>query len=167
MEYWSLICDLIRHTVITFKELFTHVMGYVMLFLVYILSTFGDKVQLFNYILVCMIIDLIWGILSNISKGTFGFSKCFVRTAIKMAIYISLFTMCVLLEQVMYQKISVLTRTISTVLCSGEFISIIAHILIVKPNMPILKLLAKYLTKEIAKKLSVNEAEVIELLTNK
>ena len=167
MEYWKLALEVKDNAIITMTELFSHVVGYVMVALIFILSTFGDKVILFNYILVCMIIDLFWGMLSNAVKGTFGLSKCFVRTAIKMATYLSLFAVCVLIEQVMYKEISLLTRTISTVLCSAELLSIMAHILIIRPDTPILKLLTKYFKMEIAKKLSIHKNDVEEAFNNK
>ena len=165
IKYIDLLIEIYDSVVITLTELFSHIFGYIMIVLLYILSTFGDKVQLFNYILLCMVIDLFWGMASNYVKGTFGLSKCFVRTAIKITIYLSLFTMCVLIEQVINGNISILTRTVSTILCGGELLSIIAHILIIKPNMPILKVLSKYLTKEMARKLKIQEGDIDELFT--
>jgi Bacteriophage holin family len=159
-EYIDILIDLLDNTITKLSILFSYIFGYIMILLVYIASTFGDKVQLFNYILVCMVIDLFWGIASNYVKGTFGLSKCFTKTAMKMCIYLSLFAGCVLIEQIIDGRISILTRTVSAILCCGELISIIAHILIIRPNMPVLRLFSRYLSKEIRKKLKLQREDV-------
>lgn len=167
MIYLKLLKDVLINIGYSIIEIFSRVIGYIGVFLIYLLTTFGDKVQLFNYILICMIIDLLWGMLSNYVRHTFGLSKCLVQTAIKMAVYLSIFTIAVIVEQVIGFNSTIFTRTICTVLCCAEGISIIAHILIVNPNFPVLKLLKKYFIKEIARKLDTCEDEVINTLNKK
>jgi len=52
------------------------------------------------------------------------------------------------------------TVLVTALLCAAEFFSVCAHMLIIKPDLPAVKMLKKLLAGEIAHKLGIQEEDV-------
>jgi len=110
-----------------------------------------------------MLLDLAWGIASNVKRGTFVLSGGLKKTGVKLAIYITILLTAYLFESAIDKDWTFVFRMAATLLIVAEAISIVGHILIIKPNFPILKLLGKALSSEIAKKLGVERQDIEDL----
>lgn len=110
-----------------------------------------------------MLLDLAWGSASSIKRGVFFLSEGLKKTGVKLAIYITILLSAYIFESAIDKDWTFVFRIASTVLIVAEIISIVGHILIIKPNFPILKLLGKALSSEIAKKLGVERKEIEDL----
>lgn len=136
-------------------NVYSHVIGYAISIGVFIATFFGDRIILWYYIMGCLAFDLFWGIWSASKLGNFTLSLCLSKTAMKLAIYFSLFTMVYLAETAFVGNMQIATRAFCMILCSAEIWSTLGHILIVHPDTPIVKLLGKYLIGEISKKTGI------------
>ena len=110
-----------------------------------------------------MLLDLAWGIASNVKRGTFVLSGGLKKTGVKLDIYITILLTAYLFESAIDKDWTFVFRMAATLLIVAEAISIVGHILIIKPNFPILKLLGKALSSEIAKKLGVERQDIEDL----
>jgi hypothetical protein len=147
--------------------LFKSMVGCCMSLMIFASTYIGPNTIYSHWILSFMIIDLLVSIVANIKNNTFGLSKMLIKTPIKIAIYLLLFWMVVAIENVIGDDLSLGSRVICGIMCSIEFISISASLLILNPNLPILKLFSKFFVKEIANKLGYTEKEVKKLLNIK
>lgn len=128
---------------------------------------FGDtRMTCLCFVIVAVIIDLVWGIISSAKQHKFALSIGFTKTAIKLMIYASIVALAALIEKSVATDVTVLSRAAASVLIVAETISVFGHILIVKPNAPVIKFLWKLLRSEIAKKLGVTVPEVEELFNS-
>jgi len=128
---------------------------------------FGDtRMTCLCFVIAAVVIDLIWGITSSAKQHKFALSVGFTKTAIKLMIYSSIIAFAALLEKSIASDFTVLSRASSSVLIVAETVSVFGHILIVKPNAPVIKLLWKLLRSEIAKKLGISVEEVEAFYNN-
>ena len=149
------------------KIVFNSVEGQVMAFLTFIAITFGEKAYLFNWVLVALFIDLCFGCWSSWILGKFKISILLYSTAVKFVMYLVLFFMPVILEKVLSNNgVGVGTTLVAAILIAAEFFSTCAHMLIIKPDLPAVKLLKKVLVGEIAHKLGIESSEVEEFFAN-
>lgn len=77
-----------------------------------------------------------------------------------MMIYGSVMALAALIEKSIIADLTMLSRAAASILIVAETISVFGHILIVKPNAPVIKLFWKVLRSEIAKKLGISVEEV-------
>lgn len=115
-------------------------------------------------VLAAIFLDLGWGMASSIKRGTFALSIGLVKTGIKMAIYLTIMLLSIMLEKALGDDFNLITRLATAVLVVAESISISAHILIIKPDTPVIKMLWKVLRSEIAKKLGIEVKDIEEFI---
>lgn len=111
------------------------------------------------------LMDAFWGIVVSIKNGRFTLSELARLTIAKLAVY-----GCALFVFVGLDKMSGTTLTASLVgaaIVLVEFWSSCGSMLILFPQIPLLRLLKKALTGEIAAKLHISEEEVENILKNK
>jgi len=127
----------------------------------------GDaRITCLCLVIAAVIIDLIWGVVSSAKRKKFALSIGFTKTAIKLMIYGSVMALAALIEKSIISDITMLSRAAASILIVAETISVFGHILIVKPNAPVIKLLWKLLRSEIAKKLGISVEEVEAFYNN-
>jgi hypothetical protein len=127
------------------------------------LSTFiGEEMILAHYILIAILFDLVFGSITSYKNGKFTVSVLLAKTPMKIAIYLTIFTMMAMAESVLFKTTGYVTRLTASLLVVSEVWSILGHILIIKPNFPVVRLLKKQLSTEIEKKLGINLNEELK-----
>lgn len=101
------------------------------------------------------LLDLIWGIASSIKQKRFVLSVGLTKTCIKIVVYLSILLVVALAEKALAEDWNLIFRLTASVLIVAEGVSICGHILIIKPDTPVVRLLWKVLRSEIAKKLNI------------
>lgn len=131
-------------------------------FLTWLITWLGDTREMCLYlVLAAVTLDLIWGIASSAKRGVFAMSIGFTKTVIKLAIYVSILALVAFAEKAIADDWNIIFRLAASVLIVAESVSIAGHILIIKPDTPVIRLLWRVLKSEIAKKLSV-DVKIIE-----
>lgn len=119
-------------------------------------------------VLVCVILDTIWGVWAQIKSGKFALSQLGREKMLsKWFFYASVLLAFVVLERLLGMDNKLTVIGISTLICVVEIWSMSASALIVNPNMPFLRLFKRYLQGEIAAKLGLSDQEVSEILHQK
>lgn len=101
--------------------------------------------------------DLVWGIAAAIKQKKFLLSKAMRETVKKIGIYSFALVGALAIEKITHTEGSfIAVKTIAIFAAVCEFWSMSASMLIIKPNMPFLKLFRGQLKGEIASKVSKN-----------
>lgn len=101
--------------------------------------------------------DLVWGIAAAIKQKKFLLSKAMRETIKKIGIYSFAMVGALAIEKITHTEGSfIAVKTIAIFAAVCEFWSMSASMLIIKPNMPFLKLFRGQLKGEIASKVSKN-----------
>lgn len=133
----------------------------------YLVGWLGDaRGACLGLVLFAVVLDLLWGMASSHKRRTFALSIGFTKTAIKFAIYLSILMVVAAAEKTLSDNWCILFRATSAILVSAEGISICGHILIIKPDTPVIRLLWKVLRSEIARKTGVKVEDVEEFYNN-
>ncbi len=131
----------------------------------WLVTWLGDTREVCLYlVLAAIVLDLFWGIASSAKRGVFAMSIGFTKTVIKLAIYVSILTLVVFAEKAIADDWNIIFRLAAAVLIVAESVSISGHILIIKPDTPVIRLLWKVLKSEIAKKLGIDVKNIDEFL---
>lgn len=164
MEKWDIIVKVVTDLLGKVRFVLSNLTGWAFMLMTYIFATFGDKAKLIHWVLIVLVLDLIFGIWSSMKMGKFKISTALWSTAVKLVIYVTLFFMPMILEKIVHQDTVFCTIAVTSLLCTAEFFSIIAHMLIIKPNLVGIRLIYRLLAGEIAKKLNMSEEEFEEYL---
>jgi Bacteriophage holin family len=157
---------ILQNLAIKIHGVFTSCVGYAFCFMSFMMAVFGEKSMLFHYVLVCIAIDQFWGMASAKKRNRFILSTSIVKLTVKLAIYLTIFVMTMMGETILSKDYFVLTRLVTTLLCSAELLSSCAHILVIAPDTKVVKLLSKFFVGEIAKKMQMKTSELDKLLNN-
>lgn len=131
----------------------------------WLVTWLGDTREMCLFlVLAAVMLDLIWGVISSHKRGTFAISIGFTKTVIKLAIYVSILALVAFAEKAISDDWDLMFRMASSVLIIAEAVSISGHILIVKPDTPVIRLLWKILKSEIAKKLDIDVKNIDEFI---
>lgn len=115
-------------------------------------------------VLLLVTIDMILGIRVSHKCGKFTLS-CLLRDTVgKAEVYGICLLVFINIDALLPDKIGISTELVTTLILLAELWSSAASMLILHPNTPMLKLLQKKLTGEIATKLGVPEEEVETIL---
>lgn len=163
----NLILATLNSLFLKISDTFSHLAGWWLAVMVFASTYCGQQMVLVHYVLVCILVDMLWGIAAYIKVHKFVLSQAITKTAVKIAAYITIFTLVTMSEHVLSDSWFIASRLTCTILCAAELWSSMGHILVVQPNMPIIKLLRKYLAGEISRKLGIPVDDVNEILTAK
>lgn len=131
----------------------------------WLISWMGETREVLVYLVfAAALLDLIWGFASSIKRKTFALSIGLTKTGIKAAVYLSILLIATLAEKALADDWNLIFRITSSVLIVAEGVSICGHILIIKPDMPVIRLLWKILSSEIAKKLNIEVKDLDEYI---
>lgn len=123
---------------------------------------FADHATVVWLVLVSTLLDAVWGIAVSVSHGQFTLSELMRLTVAKIAVYGCALAVFIGLDKVTGTELSTDIVGGAIILC--EAWSMCASMLILFPYIPILQLLKKALTGEIATKLRITPDEVEEAL---
>lgn len=116
-------------------------------------------------VLTVTLLDAVWGIAVSVSHGQFTLSELMRLTVSKVAVYGCALAVFIGLDKVTGTELSTDIVGSAIILCEGW--SMLGSMLIIYPHIPILQLLRKALTGEIANKLRITPEEVEEALSAK
>lgn len=127
----------------------------------------GERLPLLAYIGVAVLVDCIWGVATAKKVGRFIVSKLIMRSALKIAAYVSIYGLVALIEKGFTDESFIISSSIvAAILIISELWSVLGHIAIAYPDFVVVRLLKRYLRGEIAKKLGIPEEEVDDILNN-
>ena len=126
---------------------------------------FADHATVVWLVLTATLLDAVWGIAVSISHGQFTLSELMRLTVAKIAVYGCALAVFIGLDKVTHTELTTDIVGGAIILC--ETWSMLGSMLIIYPHIPILQLLRKALTGEIASKLGIPEEEVKEVLEGK
>lgn len=115
--------------------------------------------ELWSFVVVGFAIaaDLFWGILASCKKKKFLLSKAFRETFKKIGVYSFSLAGVLAIEKITHADGAfIAVKTVAVLAAVAEFWSMSASMLIVKPDMPFLKLFRIQLKGEVASKLARN-----------
>ena len=116
----------------------------------------------FVVLFVLIIFDLILGIAVSIKFGTFFTSKLGLNTLIKIALYAIILVSIGLLEVLIHESGLIGLKVAAFIAGACEIWSMTANALILKPNMPFIRLLRLQLKSEIENKVGKNCDEILK-----
>lgn len=118
-------------------------------------------------VVVCVILDTVWGIAAQIKQGRFVLSELGRKGMLsKCALYASVIIAFILIENLAGLESHVTVILVCSLICLVEVWSMSGSALIINPQMPFLRLFRSVLTDEIAHKMNKTTAEVEELFKN-
>ena len=123
---------------------------------------FADHEIVVKAVLIAILLDAVWGISASIKQGKFALSELMRQTVAKIAIYGSALAALIQVDKVASTTLCTTVVSIPILVC--EIWSMAGSMLIVKPNMPFLRLFKHVLKGEIANKLGVAPEEVEDIL---
>ncbi len=137
-------------------------------FLTFCGAWLGDRLPLLWYIGGAILIDALWGVITSIRANKFILSRLLAKSGIKIGAYVSLYAIVALAEKSFGDGDFMLTSSLlAGIFITSEGLSILAHIAIIRPDWPIIKILSKVLKGEMAKKLNLSESELDDLINSK
>lgn len=131
-------------------------------------ATFGlaPIAPLIHLVIGFVFTDMLFGLCVTIFKKGWGhILSCRLRDSlVKILFYITIIVGLFLIESVLIDGYFLTAKLAFAVIAGTELWSIMANMLVLFPNLPALKLLKKYLTSEMAKKLDITSEETSKCL---
>ncbi len=125
---------------------------------------FADHATVVWLVLTVTLLDAVWGIAVSVSHGQFTLSELMRLTVAKIAVYGCALAVFIGLDKVTGTELGTDVVGSAIILCEGW--SMCASMLILFPHIPVLQLLKKALTGEIATKLRINPEDVESALSS-
>lgn len=147
------------------KQVFNTMYGKVLTMTTAIITVFRPEAWGFMVVGFAIMADLIWGIAASIKMNNFILSRALRETVKKVGIYSFALIGVFLVEKIVHENGHFIAfRTIAIFAAVCELWSMSASMLIIKPDMPFLKLFRGQLKGEIESKLSkqINFDEVFK-----
>lgn len=146
--------DLILQSIIKhIQYIFSTVYGWLLGIVVGVWSFIAPERFSFIIVGVCILIDLIWGIAVARKRGEFVLSEAGRETFKKVGIYACSLLPIFMIEQNLHNdNWFIVTRLFCTLAAACELWSTSASMLIIKPNMPFIRIFRVQLRGEMEKK---------------
>jgi len=142
-------------------SIFATVYGWILIAGATLWSFIRPEIFPLSIVFFAVLVDMFWGIFAAIKQKKFIFSESIRDTFIKIIIYATSLLLILLTEKVIHEKWEIATRVSCALAAACEFWSISANMLIVKPDMPFLRLFRLQLKGEIEKKVGKNIDEIL------
>jgi hypothetical protein len=147
-----------------FIEVFRNIYGWIITACLMLWSFIGNEQMTFIIVGICILFDLFWGVFSAIKRKTFIYSEILRETPKKVLIYGGSLLIVYMIERNIHEEYLIGTKVIGSIMAACELWSASANMLIIKPDMPFIKLFQKQLKGEIQSKTGV---DVNDILTDK
>ena len=136
--------------------------GWCLMTLGTILNFFIPVREMFHVLFLLLIFDAIFGLMAS-KKNKQAFTSDRMRSSFyKLLVYLVVLCLVFIVEKVLAFDLTI--RILFGVAYAIELVSISANLLILRPNMPFLKLVSGALVGEIASKMSMSKDEVEDKL---
>jgi len=149
------------------SNLLTNTIGASFSLSIFILNFFSGYEIAIIAVGIAIFFDFFFGVWASVKKGTFLKTKAWGNSFIKILIYGSVIIIVRTLEFGIHEESYLTTKLVCSFATGCELWSIMANILIIKPDMPFISLLRKSLANEIADKLHIDKSEVEDELNKR
>lgn len=138
--------------------------GWICAMMTYLLTLIGDGKELFCFVFVASVIDMLFGCVVSIYVKKRYFESGRLRDSIiKMLCYVSLIFIGLIIDKTLMLDNMWIMRGFTAIILVTEVWSILTNITILKPDFLVGKLLKKFMIGEISKKLDMDEDKVMEV----
>ena len=144
------------------KSIFTTLYGYICIGFAGIFGFITTEWKPFAVLLFLIVVDLIFGILVALKSKKFILSTLMINTVIKMGVYSTVFLCVGVLEAIIHDTGFIGLKIVAAVAGACELWSVSANMLILKPNMPFLKIFRLQLKGEIESKVGKNVDDILK-----
>lgn len=139
--------------------------GWALMGMATVLNFFMPAKEMFHVLFLLLIIDTIVGLMAS-RKNKQAFTSDKMRSSFyKLLVYLIVLCLVFIVETVLVFDLTV--KLLFGVAYAIELVSIAANLLILRPNMPFLRLISGALIGEIASKMNMGKDEVEDILDNK
>lgn len=149
------------HFVDNIRKVLTSIYGWVSVLIMSIINYFAPEQLCFLIVLIFVVFDLVWGVAAALVQKKFVLSALLRETIKKIFIYSSSLISTFLIEDLIHQSNFIGIKVAATIICACEFWSMSASMLIVKPDMPFLKIFRLQLRGEIEHKIGKNVDSIL------
>jgi len=136
--------------------LFTTLWGWILIGFTSLWAMLKPEIYPFVIVFLSVLLDLIWGIAAAIKQKRFIYSEGIRETCKKLIIYASMLILLLLIERMIHEQTLIATRLACVLAAASELWSVSANMLIIKPDMPFLKIFRLQLKGEIEKKIGLS-----------
>lgn len=148
-------------------DVFSTLGGWILAVCSLLLSFLGDEKNAFIAVGLAILFDMFWGVCSAIKRKKFLLSYLGRETFFKVLIYGSTLLLALQIERSLNDSWGIVTRVLCVLAAICEVWSACAHILIIKPNFPFIRLFRKHLAGEIASKMKASSEEIENIMNDK
>lgn len=150
-------------------NIFTSMWGKITVFGMFIGSLFAPISGLIHLTLILVAMDMLFGISVVVHrKGLRHIMSSRMRDSLVKAFFYLIFLITTfLVETQLVDGYYVTSKVVFAIISGVELLSISANMLILFPNFPFLRIFKTILTKEMSKKLDIEEEELGKILKNK
>lgn len=146
-------------------EIFQTIQGWCVAMCVFVANFFAGYEGAINAVIVCVVLDTVWGIAAQIKRGHFALSELGRHGMLsKLALYASVIVGFTHIERMTRVDSHIAVVTVCTMICLVELWSMGGSALIVSPKMPFLRIFREVLAGEVARKMQVPVEEAKKYL---
>lgn len=146
-------------------EIFQTVQGWCVAVCVFAANFLAGYEGAVNAVVVCVVLDTVWGIAAQIKRGHFALSELGRHGMLsKLALYASVIVGFILIERMAGVESRIAVVTVCTMICLVELWSMGGSALIVNPRMRFLRIFREVLAGEVARKLNTTVEEAKKYL---
>ena len=138
------------------------VWGWIVAACLFIVDYFAGHAFIVKFVVAVTVMDAIWGIAVSLKQGKFTLSELARQTIVKFAVYGTAMFVFVGIDKAVDTELC--ATVVGVVIALVELWSSCGSMLILYPHLPVLRLLKKALTGEIASKLRIEAEEVESIL---
>lgn len=140
---------------------FCSVAGWLVIVASGVVSFFSPEKYCFALVALAIVFDAAWGVSVSVHKGGFALSKLGRVTVFKFSSYATALIFCFCVEKLAHDGGFIGIKVATAWACACEFWSASASMLIIRPNMPFLRLFRRALKGEIEAKLGKNISDIL------
>lgn len=138
-------------------EIFQTVYGWIAAACIFIVNFFAGYECSIHAVIVCVLLDTIWGIAAQIKRGHFALSEVGRHGLFsKFALYASAIVGFILIERMAGIDSQITVIAICSIICLIELWSMAGSALIVNPKMRFLRIFRQVLAGEVARKMQIS-----------
>lgn len=141
-------------------EILSSAYGWAVALFLFLFDFFCGYGLALNIILILILIDLGWGIAVAVKFKKYALSECARNTISKIFSYYSSLLIVIMIEKLLGSESAIGVSLITTIIALTELWSISGNMLIINPNIPVLRLFRIHLVGEISRKLNISEHTV-------
>lgn len=139
------------------NEMFQTVYGWIAAAGIFIVNFFAGYECSIHAVIVCVLLDTIWGIAAQIKRGHFALSEVGRHGLFsKFALYASSIVGFILIERMAGIDSQITVIAICSIICLIELWSMAGSALIVNPKMRFLRIFRQVLAGEVARKMQIS-----------